>query len=171
MAVEIERKFLVDGDFKATATGVTVIRQGYICVQTGKTVRVSLRGDEAFLTIKGPSDARGLTREEFEWAIPVADAERLFALCEPGMIDKERYLVPCGGFTWEVDVFHGENEGLVLAEIELPSETTSFERPVWLGQEVSGDRRFYNSMLTKHPFREWGATFINRNDNIKNKTL
>ena len=93
MAVEIERKFLVDGDFKATATGVTVIRQGYICVQTGKTVRVRLRGDEAFLTIKGPSDARGLTREEFEWAIPVADAERLFALCEPGMIDKERYLV------------------------------------------------------------------------------
>ena len=156
MAVEIERKFLVDGDFKAEATSVTVIRQGYICAQTGKTVRVRLRGDQAFLTIKGPSDGQGLTREEF---------------CEPGMIDKERYLVPCGGFTWEVDVFHGENEGLVLAEIELPSETTPFERPVWLGQEVSGDRRFYNSMLTKHPFREWGATFINRNDNIKNKTL
>ena len=120
MAVEIERKFLVDGDFKATATGVTVIRQGYICVQTGKTVRVRLRGDEAFLTIKGPSDARGLTREEFEWAIPVADAERLFALCEPGMIDKERYLVPCGGFTWEVDVFHGENEGLLSCRARQP---------------------------------------------------
>ena len=124
MAIEIERKFLVSGDFLPEAVSSTRIVQGYICSQPGRTVRIRIRGEEGFLTITGASDA----------------------------IDKVRYLVPRGSHTWEVDVFHGANEGLILAEIELSSEDEPFEKPAWLGKEVSGDRRYYNSMLTKHPF-------------------
>lgn len=113
---------------------------------------IRIRGEEGFLTIKGASDEKGLSRYEFEQKIPLVDAERLLELCEPGAIDKVRYLVPRGSHTWEVDVFHGANEGLILAEIELSSEDEPFEKPAWLGKEVSGDRRYYNSMLTKHPF-------------------
>ena len=143
MAIEIERKFLVSGDFLPEAVSSTRIVQGYICSQPGRTVRIRIRGEEGFLTIKGASDEKGLSRYEFEQKIPLVDAERLLELCEPGAIDKVRYLVPIGSHTWE---------GLILAEIELSSEDEPFEKPAWLGKEVSGDRRYYNSMLTKHPF-------------------
>ena len=155
MAIEIERKFLVAGDFMPETVGSTRIVQGYICSQPGRTVRVRVRGEKGFLTVKGASDEKGLSRQEFEWQIPLADAERLMTLCELGVIEKERYLVPHGGHTWEVDVFHGANEGLMLAEIELSSEDEPFERPSWLGKEVTGDRRYYNSTLTKQPFNKW----------------
>ena len=155
MATEIERKFLVTGDFSRQVTSAQRIVQGYICSQPGRTVRVRIRGEEGFLTIKGASDEKVLSRYEFEQKIPLADAEELLKLCEPGAIDKMRNLVPAGKHTWEIDVFHGENEGLILAEIELASEDEPFERPDWIGQEVSGDRRYYNSMLTKHPYKQW----------------
>ena len=155
MSLEIERKFLVTGDFSRQVTSAQRIVQGYICSDAGRRVRVRIRGEEGFLTIKGASDEKGLSRYEFEQKIPLADAEELLKLCEPGAIDKVRNLVPAGKHTWEVDVFHGDNEGLVLAEIELESEDEPFGRPEWIGQEVSGDRRYYNSMLTKHPYREW----------------
>ena len=155
MATEIERKFLVTGDFSRQVTSAQRIVQGYICSQPGRTVRVRIRGEEGFLTIKGASDEKGLSRYEFEQKIPLADAEELLKLCEPGAIDKMRNLVPAGKHTWEIDVFHGENEGLILAEIELASEDEPFERPDWIRQEVSGDRRYYNSMLTKHPYKQW----------------
>ncbi len=155
MATEIERKFLVTGDFSRQVISAQRIVQGYICSQPGRTVRVRIRGEEGFLTIKGASDEKGLSRYEFEQKIPLADAEELLKLCEPGAIDKMRNLVPAGKHTWEIDVFHGENEGLILAEIELASEDEPFERPDWIGQEVSGDRRYYNSMLTTHPYKQW----------------
>ena len=155
MATEIERKFLVTGDFSRQVTSAQRIVQGYICSQPGRTVRVRIRGEEGFLTIKGASDEKGLSRYEFEQKIPLADAEELLKLCEPGAIDKMRNLVPAGKHTREIDVFQGENEGLILAEIELASEDEPFERPDWIGQEVSGDRRYYNSMLTKHPYKQW----------------
>lgn len=155
MSIEIERKFLVSGDFLPEVESATRIVQGYICSQPGRTVRVRVRGEKGFLTIKGASDEKGMSRYEFEQMIPLADAERLLELCEPGVIDKVRYLVPARGHVWEVDVFHGENEGLVLAEIELSSEDEPFGKPVWLGEEVTGDRRYYNSMLTKHPFNQF----------------
>lgn len=157
MAIEIERKFLVSGDFLPEVTSSTRIVQGYICTEPGRSVRVRIRGEEAFLTIKGASDEKGLSRYEFETKIPVADAERLMKLCVSGVIDKVRHLVPKGNHTWEVDVFHGNNEGLVLAEIELASEDEPFERPSWLGKEVSGDKRYYNSMLTIHPFNSFNT--------------
>lgn len=113
-------------------------------------------GEKGFLTIKGASDEKGLSRYEFEQEIPLADAEQLLKLCEPGAIDKVRHLVRAGRHIWEVDVFHGANEGLVMAEIELASEEEVFEKPDWVGEEVSGDRRYYNSMLTKEPYTRWG---------------
>lgn len=155
MATEIERKFLVKGDFGKYVTSSQRIVQGYICSQPGRTVRVRIRGEKGFLTIKGASDEKGLSRHEFEYEIPLADGEELLKLCEPGTIDKIRNLIPVGRHTWEVDVFHGDNEGLILAEIELAEENEPFERPEWLGREVSGDRRYYNSMLTKHPYTKW----------------
>lgn len=158
MATEIERKFLVKGDFKQQVVSSQRIVQGYICSQPERTVRIRIRGEKGYLTIKGSSDEKGLSRYEFEQEIPLSDAEELLKLCEPGIIDKVRYLIPAGLHTWEVDVFHGVNEGLILAEIELTSEDEFFESPDWLGIEVSGDRRYYNSMLTKHPFSLWEKT-------------
>lgn len=155
MATEIERKFLVEGDFSKGLLRSERIVQGYICSEKGRTVRIRIRGGEGFLTIKGPSDEKGLSRYEFEQKIPLSDAEQLFALCEPGAIDKVRHLVKVGKHIWEVDVFHGANEGLVMAEVELDSEDETFEKPDWLGREVTGDRRYYNSMLTKLPYTEW----------------
>ena len=155
MATEIERKFLVAGDFRSEATGKTRIVQGYICSEKGRTVRVRIRGDKGYLTVKGASSPSGLSRYEFEREVPLEDAEQMLRLCEPGAIDKERYLVPCGQHTWEVDVFHGSNEGLILAEIELSAEDEPFERPAWLGKEVSGDRRYYNSTLMRTPYRSF----------------
>lgn len=161
MATEIERKFRVKGDFAREVFQSERIVQGYICSRPGRTVRVRIRGEEGFLTIKGPSDDKGLSRYEFERQISLCDAEALLALCEPGVIDKVRHLIRAGRHVWEVDVFHGLNEGLVMAEIELAAEDEPFEKPGWLGEEVSGDRRFYNSMLAKHPYCEWKHTIDN----------
>lgn len=155
MATEIERKFLVEGDFSKGLFRSEHIMQGYICSEKGRTVRIRIRGDEGFLTIKGPSDDQGLSRYEFERRIPLEDAEQLFKLCEPGAIDKVRNWVKVGKHIWEVDVFHGANEGLVMAEIELASVDEAFDKPDWAGEEVTGDRRYYNSMLTKRPYTEW----------------
>src|SRR5574344_172107 len=155
MAIEIERKFLVKGDFTKGVCESERIVQGYICSTPGRTVRVRIRGKAGFLTIKGPSDEKGLSRYEFEQQISLSDANQLMKLCESGVIDKVRNLVHCGKRVWEIDVFHGANEGLIIAEIELGSENEPFEKPDWLGEEVSGDRRYYNSMLIAHPYSEW----------------
>ena len=152
---EIERKFLVAGDFRTEAAGASRIRQGFLSSAPGRTVRVRVRDDRGYITVKGP--AQGLTRFEWEKEIPAEEAELLLRLCEPGMIDKTRWLVPAadGRHTWEVDEFHGDNAGLLVAEIELASEDDPFERPAWLGEEVTGDRRYYNSCLIRHPYKEW----------------
>ena len=154
--LEIERKFLVvDDSYKALATSSTHIKQGYICSDRGRTVRVRLRGRQAFLTIKGPSLDEGLSRYEFEKEISTDEAEQLFRLCEPGVIDKIRYLVPVGNHVFEVDEFFGDNLGLVVAEVELSSVDESFEKPAFVGNEVAGDRRYYNSTLTHYPYNTW----------------
>ena len=152
MAKEIERKFLVSGEFRQDSPESYHIMQGYICSDQDRTVRVRVRGDKGFLTIKGRSSADGLSRYEWEKEIPASEAVELMALCGSGVIDKTRYLVPFGRHTYEVAVFHGANEGLVLAEIELAEEQEAFEKPSWLGEEVTGDPRYYNSMLSLHPF-------------------
>lgn len=154
--LEIERKFLVRGDdYKRQAYGSSRICQGYICSGHGRTVRVRIRGDRGYLTIKGPSNKDGISRYEFEKEITLDEAGHLMALCEPGRIDKTRYLVKSGEHTFEVDEFYGENEGLVIAEVELQSEDEPFVKPDFIGREVTGDRRYYNAHLTKHPFCEW----------------
>jgi adenylate cyclase len=155
MPVETERKFLVTGEFKSHAIRHVRMTQGYLSSVPGRTVRVRSAGAEAFLTIKGQPDPTGVSRYEWEITIPAATATELLELCEPGKIDKTRYLVPFRGFTWEVDEFYGENEGLILAEIELPASDTEFEKPSWIGAEVTGDQRYYNSMLAKKPFLKW----------------
>ncbi len=150
MKTEIERKFLVLGDgFKAGAVACRHLTQGYICRESGRTVRVRLDEEKGFLTIKGRSTPDGTSRGEWEWEIPAEEARALMALCVGKIIDKHRYIVPAGdGLNWEVDVFHGAHEGLVIAEIEIPDASTPFERPSWLGAEVTGDRRYYNSVLS-----------------------
>ena len=155
MPVEIERKFLVQGDYKSLAVSHSRIRQGYICSSRGRTVRVRLRDDKGYLTIKGPSLNGGLSRYEFEKEISVDEALSLLCLCEPGMVDKNRWLVPVGKHVFEVDEFFGDNEGLVVAEVELTEETEDFERPAFLGMEVTGDRRYYNSSLRANPYKKW----------------
>lgn len=153
--IETERKFLVSGDFKSCSFSSTHIIQGYICSASGRTVRVRVRDDKGYITIKGP--VKGISRFEWEKEIPVDEAEILMQLCETAVIDKTRYLVKNtdGVHTWEVDEFHGANEGLVEAEIELSVEGESFDRPSWLGEEVTGDRKYYNSSLTKNPYKDW----------------
>lgn len=158
MALEIERKFLVCGDYKHLATSSTRIRQGYLSSRSGCTVRVRLRADKGYLTIKGPSRDGGLSRYEFEKEITFDEALSLLRLCEPGVINKERWLVPVGNHTFEVDEFFDDNEGLIMAEVELSEENETFERPDFLGEEVTGDRRYYNSCLRQNPFKEWGIT-------------
>ena len=155
MAIETERKFKVKGDFSKNVQSARRIVQGYICADKGRTVRVRISGEEAFLTIKGPSDEKFWSRYEFEQKIPLADAEELMKLCVSGLIEKVRHYIPAGKHTWEVDVFHGENEGLIVAEIELESEDETFEYPDWVGEEVTLDRRYYNSMLSQTPFSRW----------------
>ena len=155
MSIEIERKFLVKGPFKEQASSPTHIIQGYISSQKGRTVRVRLRDKKAFLTIKGPSRDGGLSRYEFEKEITIDEGLSLLTLCEPGVIEKDRWLVPCGKHTFEVDEFFGENEGLLLAEVELSAPDEPFEKPSFLGQEVTGDRRYYNSSLRINPYRNW----------------
>jgi len=156
MATEIERKFLVkDDSYKRLAYASDHILQGYICSSQGRTVRVRSRGCCSFLTIKGPSDDGGLSRYEFEKEITSDEAQNLFRLCEPGAIEKTRYLVKSGNHTFEVDEFHGDNQGLILAEVELSAPDEAFEKPSFIGLEVTGDRRYYNSCLSRHPYREW----------------
>lgn len=154
---EIERKFLVKGSFKEFSTAHQRIRQGYLCCDRVRTVRVRTRGDKGYLTIKGrPADGQ-LGRFEWEKEIPVAEAEALFALAEPGSIDKTRYIVPSGDgkHFWEVDEFYGDNDGLVLAEMEMDSEEDIFDIPDWIGEEVTADHRYYNSYLSVHPYKTW----------------
>ncbi len=156
MNQEIERKFLVSGDtFRREAFQTVRITQGYLNSDPARTVRVRLWGEEGFLTVKGLGSTSGMSR--FEWEKPISreDALALLPLCEKGVIDKTRHLVKVGAHTFEVDVFHGENEGLVLAEVELGSEDESFEKPSWLGEEVTGDKRYYNSYLASHPYCQW----------------
>ena len=146
MAQEIERKFLVSGEFKSLATSHSRIVQGYISSARGRTVRVRIRDDKGYLTIKGASNASGTSRYEWEKELPLEEAEELMKLCEPGIIGKH---------VFEVDEFYGENEGLVVAEIELESEEESFVKPDFIGKEVTGDVRYYNSQLMKKPYKTW----------------
>ncbi len=153
MATEIERKFLVpDASFLAASRGTTV-RQGYLSLDPERTVRVRIAGDSAFLTVKGRNE--GATRLEFEYAIPADDAVALLALRDGALVEKVRHRVEHAGRTWEVDVFGGENEGLVLAEVELPRADARIELPPWVGREVTGDERFYNANLVGRPYRSW----------------
>ena len=156
MAQEIERKFLVkDSRFKELAFSSSRIAQGYICSSRGRTVRVRIRDEKGYLTIKGPAGENGLSRYEWEKEIPLDEAQELMKLCEPGMIDKTRYLVQSGNHVFEVDEFYGENEGLVVAEVELSSENESFEKPDFIGEEVTGIAKYYNSFLMKFPYTKW----------------
>ena len=156
MNTETERKFLVlDDSYKAAAYGSSHIRQGYLCSDRGRTIRVRIRDAHAYLTIKGPSLNGGLSRYEFEQEIPIDDAAMLMTMCDPGIIDKTRWLVKSGQHTFEVDEFHGDNDGLVIAEVELASEDEAYEKPAFIGQEVTGYRRYYNSQLRQNPYRLW----------------
>ena len=157
--LEIERKFLVrkGGAFRRAAFSVSHIRQGYIPAE-GATVRVRVRDEEAFLTIKGKSINGGMTRYEFEKEISLDEAAQLFKLCRGGVIDKHRYLVKSGAHTFEVDEFHGDNDGLVMAEVELHREDETYEKPDFIGPEVTGDSRFYNSHLLLNPYCAWKDT-------------
>tara|TARA_R110001632_G_scaffold101498_9_gene209205 strand:+ start:404 stop:877 length:474 start_codon:yes stop_codon:yes gene_type:complete len=153
---EIERKFLVTSDaFKKEAQKTTRITQGYLSTDPERTVRVRIKGDSGFLTIKGKSNDSGTTRIEVEEEIAFAKAETLLSLCLPGVIDKTRYEVALGNHLWEVDEFYGDNQGLIVAEIELDDENESFDRPSWLGLEVTGKKKYYNSQLSVHPFQMW----------------
>lgn len=155
MAQEIERKFLVSGEFRSQAFAQSRIIQGYISSARGRTVRVRIRGDKGYLTIKGASNASGTSRYEWEKELPLEEAKELMKLCEPGIIDKTRYLVRSGNHIFEVDEFYGDNEGLVVAEVELKSEDETFQKPDFIGTEVTGDIRYYNSQLMKKPYRVW----------------
>ena len=154
MAKEIERKFLVAHQaWRESVNTIHVYRQGYLSYDSERTVRVRATEVTGYLTIKGITE--GLTRDEFEYEIPLADALALSQLCERPAIEKKRCIVPNGAHVWEVDVFEGVNEGLVVAEIELGSEDEAFDKPNWLGNEVSGDRKYSNSALSLHPFKDW----------------
>ncbi|MBK8953202.1 MAG: CYTH domain-containing protein [Chitinophagaceae bacterium] len=156
MGQEIEKKFLVTSDeFKKQASKETRITQGYISSVPERTVRVRIKGKSGFITIKGIGNDSGASRFEWEKEIPVSEVEDLLKICEPGVIDKTRYEVKLGNHTFEVDEFYGENQGLVVAEVELENETDHFEKPSWLGVEVTGDVKYYNSMLMKNPYTKW----------------
>jgi adenylate cyclase len=153
MAREIERKFLVDAArWKPSGRGVA-FRQGYLSSVPERTVRVRREGERAVLTVKGRTE--GVSRAEFEYAIPAGDADQLLAMCEQPLIEKVRHTEDWEGTAWEVDVFGGDNAGLVVAEVELPDEDAAFSRPPWLGAEVSDDPRYYNANLVKAPFKSW----------------
>ncbi len=154
--LEIERKFLVTSEaFQQEAFKQTRIVQGFLNTHPQRTVRVRIKGNQGFLTVKGISNKAGTIRTEWETEISIVDAEALLLLCEPGIIDKTRYEVIAGNHTFEVDVFSGENEGLIVAEVELNSENEEFLKPLWLGKEVTGDLRYYNSQLSQNPFKNW----------------
>ncbi len=154
--VEIERKFLVTSTkYKTEAFASERIVQGYLCTDPERTVRVRIKGNNAFITIKGASNESGTTRIEVEEKITVEKAHTLLKICLPGTIDKTRYLITRGPHTWEVDEFYGDNDGLTVAEIELSYEDESFEKPDWVGKEVTGNAAYYNSQLSTHPFKNW----------------
>lgn len=154
--LEIEKKFLVTSDYyKKEAFSKKRIIQGYLSSNPERIVRVRIKENKAYLTIKGNSNASGMSRFEWEKEISVDEAKNLLLLCEKGVIDKTRFEVKVGNHTYEVDEFYGENEGLEMAEIELQSETELFEKPDWLGEEVTNDKRYYNSYLSKNPFKNW----------------
>lgn len=154
--LEIERKFLVTSDsYKKEAFSKKRIIQGYLSSNPERTVRIRIKENKAYLTIKGNSNASGMSRFEWEKEISVDEAKNLLLLCEKGVIDKTRFEIKVGNHTYEVDEFYGENEGLEMVEIELQSETELFEKPDWLGEEVTNDNRYYNSYLSKNPFKNW----------------
>lgn len=154
--IEIERKFLVlNQDFIAQAHSKSRIIQGYLNSHEERTVRIRVKDDQGYLTIKGIGNDSGTTRLEWESVLPLAEANKLLTLAEKGVIDKVRYLVPVGKHTFEVDVFAGENEGLIIAELELEQEEESYEKPDWLGQEVTGVEKYYNAYISNNPFSGW----------------
>ena len=153
MAAEIERKFLIADDSWRDGTPGVRIAQGYLSQDPDRTVRVRIAGGDAWLTIKGRSE--GIRRAEFEYAIPADDAQALLEMCLPSVIDKTRHKVSYDGHLWEIDVFHGDNEGLVIAEVELADESISPALPPWTGAEVSSDARYFNSCLATAPFKKW----------------
>lgn len=153
--IEIERKFLVKKEFKHLASSKKEIAQGYLSSVPERTVRVRIASDKGFITIKGKSDTSGMKRFEFEKEITLSEAKQLLEICEPGVIIKTRYFIPHENVLFEVDEFEGENKGLVMAEVELNSTDESFNLPDWLGDEVTGDNRYYNSFISKHPFSKW----------------
>ena len=154
MAIEIERKFLIKPGAWTPRDAGTHIQQGYLSSQNGPTVRVRIEGSTATLTVKGPTT--GISRSEFEYPLPLADASHMLdQLCHSSVIDKHRYRERHGRHTWEIDVFHGDNEGLIVAEVELESEDDVLEFPEWVGQEVSSESRYYNSNLLRNPFKNW----------------
>ena len=156
MAQEIERKFLVkSADFKKEANKETRITQAYLSSIPERTVRVRIKGTKGFLTVKGIANQSGASRYEWEKEIPVSEAEELLKICESGAIDKARYEIKSGDYIFEVDEFYGDNEGLIVAEIELKDESDIFDRPQWLGEEVTGDAKYYNSNLKKNPYKKW----------------
>jgi len=154
--LEIERKFLVKSDgFKQKASSQTRIVQGFLNTDPDRTVRVRIRGDKGFLTVKGASNTSGTTRFEWETEITASEATNLIDLCEAGILEKIRFEVPFGNHLFEVDEFLGENKGLIIAEVELKHEDERFDKPDWLGEEVTGQVKYYNSQLSKKPFKEW----------------
>ena len=154
--IEIERKFLVTSqDFKKEAFKNTIIVQGFLNTHKDRTVRVRLNSNQGFITVKGLSSDNGLSRFEWEKEISKEEAEALLKLCEPGRIEKTRYEVEFNEHIFEVDVFHGENEGLIIAEVELKKENESFNKPKWIGEEVTGNIKYYNSQLSKQPYNRW----------------
>ena len=154
--IEIERKFLVTSDeYKTAAFAKNEIAQGYLNSTPERTVRVRIKGDNGYLTIKGKGNESGMSRFEWEKEIPVAEAKSLLELCEKGVISKTRFEIKVGNHVYEVDEFYGENQGLVVAEIELQSETETFEKPSWLGNEVTNNEKYYNAFLSKIPFKNW----------------
>jgi adenylate cyclase len=156
MSLEIERKFLIKNlDFKTESFEKKYLKQGYLNADKNRTVRIRIADEKAFITIKGKSNKAGTTRFEWEKEIPFSEAEELLLLCEPSIIEKHRYLIKKGTHTFEVDVFLGDNQGLIVAEVELNSENETFEKPTWLGNEVTGELKYYNSSISKLPFKNW----------------
>ncbi|GAA0715674.1 CYTH domain-containing protein [Aquimarina litoralis] len=154
--IEIERKFLVKSNaYKQSANKSIHIIQGFLNTDPNRTVRIRIKGEQAFITVKGKSNDTGTSRFEWEKNIPVEDAKNLIEICEQGVIKKIRYEIPSGDHVFEVDEFFDENQGLIIAEIELQDENEAFDKPNWLGDEVTGDPKYYNSQLSKLPFRNW----------------
>ena len=156
MSLEIERKFLVNNDaFKKVSFQQKIIKQGYLNSDKNRTVRIRISDHQGFITVKGVSNASGATRFEWEKEIDVTEATEMLSLCETTIIDKNRFMVESGKHIFEIDEFYGDNQGLIIAEIELNSENETFEKPTWLGAEVTGNAKYYNSYLSKFPFSTW----------------